>query len=400
MKGSLVKVLAVTALVAGIGAPTAAARPRARVRLSILPLPKSALGPAAKGLALEHDSGVLVNGTGNLVGELFVGSGLPVTPNGSFGHGSPSGAGIAKLGRITGYALDYGLGASGGTGVTEVRTSVDEYKTSTDAKKSLPLWKAADRSVTGYGRGGLSVAIKKTKVPHVGSQRFAFLVRYSASNIAPLFGFDEQFTQGRYEADVTVWAGTAAAAKRLAPRLAKKLHTRIERALAGRLHAKPVKLSPKQKPGLAPGGPDLSALALKLTDLGQAKPFVYAHRFWVGRPLSLFAVSEFYANMIPAGKFAAFGQEIQWFATANQASFEADWDAALFGSYSLDLSSVGDGARAELANDGSGYAEVVFSSGRLEELVVLNSNTAIRASDVQNLARTVASRLNAAGLGS
>lgn len=255
-----------------------------------------------------------------------------------------------------------------------------------------------------FGHGSPSgPAVKKTRVARVGSRRFAFLVSYSAANIAPLFGLDEQFAVGRFEADVTVWAGTAAAAERLAPRLAKKLQARIERALAGRLHAKPVKLPAKQKVGPSPGGPDLSALALQTTDLsGKATQGIHTYR--VGRPPSSFAVSEYLESIIPAGKFSAFGQQIQWFATTNQASFEADWDAALFGSYSLDLGSVGDGARAELANggsgDGSGYAELVFPSGRLEELVALNSNSAIQASDVRSLAETVASKINAAGLGS
>ena len=174
----------------------------------------------------------------------------------------------------SGYALDYGHGASGAAGVTEVWTSVDSYKTSADAKKGLASWKRWETNLylpSSLHGDALSVTNKKQKAAAIGSARFAVLASYSGSNIAPLFGLDEQFTRGRYEADVTVWAGTAQAAKQLARKLANKLDARIKLALAGRLHAKPVKLPPWPKAGQPPGGPDLAPLALQTTDLnGQA----------------------------------------------------------------------------------------------------------------------------------
>jgi hypothetical protein len=407
LKGLLFRGLALAMLVAAVVVPASAARSRApRVRLSVLPLAASAVGSAARSLPLERaGSGVLDNGVGNLVGKVVVDSGLAVTPNASFPHGVYVGSYLEKLGRISGYALDYGLGASGGEGITEVRTSVDEWRTPAAAGKGLALWNAADRLVTKYEYmgDGLSIALRKQKVARVGSRRFAFLVGYHAANIAPLYGLDEQFTRDRYEADVTVWAGTAAAAEQLAPKLAKKLDARIRRALVGKLRAKPVELPAKQKPGPPPGGPDLGQLALQTADLS-GKATAFAHNYWVGGPLSAFAVSDYYATFIPAGRFASLGQEIQWFATPNQASFQADVDAAFFDRNPLDLSGVGDGARGELANGGSGdtsgYAELVFSSGRLEELLAFDSDTAIQASDLQNIARKVASYIDAAGLGS
>lgn len=395
--------LAIVGIVAAaVVVPAASARAKPRVALRLLPLPKSAIGPAARSLRLQHDSGVLVNGVGNNAGKLVVGSGFTLTPNASFAHALYSGHDLAKVGRISGYALDYGLGASGGTGVTEVRTSVDEYRTPADAKKGLGLWRKTERSVLQYDRGGLSISLRKERAAAVGGSRFAFLVGYAAANIAPLFGLDEQFTAGRYEADVTVWAGTATAAEKLAPRLARKLHARIARALAGRLHARPVKLPRRQKAGRAPDGPDLSQLALQTTDL-TGKAAAIANRYWVGHPLSAFAVSEYSVILIPAGEFNSLSQEIQWFATANQASLESDFDAAFFGADPLDLSSLGDGARGVVVNggsgDGTGYAELVFSSGRLEELLTFSGNDALGASDVETIAEKLASRIDAAGLG-
>jgi hypothetical protein len=404
LKGLVFKGLAMGAILAAFAVPAASAKSGTRVKLSVLPLPKSALGPTAETLRLQRaGSGVLVV-SGNEAGKLAI-RGMPVTPNASFGFTIPTASYLEKLGRISGYVLDYGLGASGGAGVTEVRTGVDEYKTRADAKKGLALWKKFDPMIRSWVGSGLSVSVEEEKVTAVGGRRFAFLAGYSDANIAPLYGVDEQFTEGRYEADVTVWAGGAAAATQLARTLAKKLDARIKRALAGRLHATPVKLPPRQKAGPPPGGPDLSQLALKTTDMS-GKATAFLHSYWIGGPLSAFTVSEFYATLIPAGKFTALGQRIQWFATANQASFEADFDAADLSEfqYPLDLSSLGDGARGAVDNggggDSTGYAELVFSSGRLEELLSFNSDKAIQTTDVQAVAKRVADYINAAGLGS
>ena len=347
-----------------------------------MPLPASVIGSAAKSLRLQHDSGVLYE------------SGLPVTPNRAY---IPVGPGLDQLGWLSGYALDYGIGASGGAGVTEVRTSVDLYTTRAGAKKGLAFWRSNDRRVTLAAGGGLVITSREEKVAPVGGRPVAFLVGYSAANIAPLFGVDEQFTEGRYEADVSVWAGTAAAATSLAPHLAKKLDARIKLALAGRLHAKPVKLPAKQKAEQAPGGPDLAPLVLKPTDVGGGQGNSFLDNYLVGE--DAFALSYFKVLIFPnGGPFDAVGQEIEWFATANQASYTADLDTASFGNYSLDLSGLGDGAKAAWSSD---YAEIYFSSGQLMEFVHMQSQaSSIQASNVQTIARTAANYINAAGLGS
>jgi hypothetical protein len=72
---------------------------------------------------------------------------------------------------------------------------VDEYKTSADARKGLAVWKGDVRRITRWGQ--ISVAVQREKVAALGNGRFANFVRYRAANIAPLFGLDEQFTEGR-----------------------------------------------------------------------------------------------------------------------------------------------------------------------------------------------------------
>jgi hypothetical protein len=339
-------------------------------------------------LPLQPDSGVVRNK------DFQAGSfGLPTTPNRSFGS-----APFVPAGRISGYALDYGHGASGGTGVTEVWTSVDKYKTSVAAKEGLSSWRRWETNLflASHFRDVFSVTVNKQKVAVLGSSRFAVLVGYSAANIAPLFGLDEQFTVGRYEADVTVWAGSAAAAKDLAPRLAQKLERRIKLALAGRLHAKPVKLPPAPKAGPPPGGPDLAPLALNTTDVsGQATISSEDYQPWP------FVLSGYALFMSPAGQFGLLEQYISWYPTTNEASFNAAVDISHLGQGSLDLSSIGDGARGWLANGSSGGLAVLgFSSGQLADVVVFDSPNAIQTSQVESIAQIVANKINAAGLGS
>jgi hypothetical protein len=385
----LFRVFVSAALVAVVVVPAASAQSAgARVRLSVLPLPASSLGSAAKSLPLQCDSGAISN-------KSFFASALPLSPNRQFVTAPLD---PRQSGRMSGYALDYGHGASGGAGVTEVWTSVDKYPTSADAKKGLASWKRweTNRFLGSALHGALSVTNKKQKTAAIGGARFAVLASYSAPDIAPLFGLDEQFTEGRYVADVTVWAGTAQAAKALAPKLAKKLAARIKLALAGRLHAKPVKLPPKPKAGPPPGGPDLAPLGLQTTDLsGQATD--------VGRQYgpALFALSFYQVFMHPAGQFDDLQEEIVWYPTANEASFNDNVLADEVGPGSLDLSAVGDGAWGVLDNATSrGTALLFFSSGQLEEFVVFDSPNAIQPSQAKSIAQTVANKINQAGLGS
>jgi hypothetical protein len=385
------------AVVAGVvvAVPAASARSGAGVSLSVLPLRASALGPAARGLPLELGSGVIRNR--NPYAHSF-----PLFPN-RFGGPFPRlpSQRLAELGRVSGFALDYGHGESGGTGITEVWTSVDAYKTSADATKGLALW----RGLEAYGPKTrpfiylepLTATTTREKAAAVGNGRFAVLVAYSAAKLAPLFGLDEQFTVGRYEADVTVWAGSAAAAEKLAPKLAKKLAARIEQALAGRLWAKPVKLPPKA--GADPGSPDLAPLGLQTTDLnGQASAMFRRYRSKPGFPFHFYAVS-----IVPAGQFQSIDQEIVWYPTANAARFNDDLERDLWGWGSwggfrlLDLSSVGYGAWAVQENLTLPPSTLLrFLSGRLGEFVALGDDSLlIQVPEAENIAQTVAHLIGA-----
>lgn len=373
------KVLVAVAVIAvAVLAPAAAAKPAPRVHLSVIPLPKSSLGSAAHGLAVAHDSGTLSNNAD--AGLTFSGV---------------SGKTLAKMGRITGYALDYGNEESGLAGVDSVWMGIDEYKNAKDAKRGLAFWKKDDAMVAGLNQGGFAVTNALVKASAVGSARFADLTSYTASNIAPVSSLDEEVVEGRYLLDVTVSCGKAAQAKTLASGYAKKFDARLKLALAGHLHAKAVKLPSKEKAGPPAGGPDLSAMALATSDFTSSATVVAG-----GYSPDPWAVSDYYVLMLPAGPFDFLEQDIEWYPTANQASFEADWEIAseqgVSGAAPLDLSSIGDGAEAVVANYSSGgEAQVAFSTGKLAEFIFVGSGSTVQDSDVTSLAQTAANKINA-----
>jgi hypothetical protein len=374
------RVLLGAALAAVVLVPAASASRMHRVQLALVPLPKSALGSAVHGFALAHDSGAVSNAEA-----------AAHSPDGTT-------AKLKKLGRLGGYALEYGDAFTGAPGITDVRTSVERYKTAADARRGLAFWQKEDSELGRVDQPGFAVTNVPVDVPAVGKKHFAYLTSYSASNIAPVSGLDEQVADGRYVLDVIVTAGSAATAEALAPTLAKKLDTRLHLALRGRLHAKPVKL-PGLKAGPPPGGPDLTKLALKTSDLvGKAT----VEKGYVVDPA---AVSDFSVLMLPAGQFDLLDQEIEWYPSANEASFFADFGQAAArtqaGATALDLSSLGDGAQGTVIQGSPLSAGVVaFSSGRLAEFLFVGVKGTIHANDVASIAQTAAAKIDAAGLGS
>jgi len=156
---------------------------------------------------------------------------------------------------------------------------------------------------------------------------------------------------------------------------------------------------PTQKAEPPPGGPDLSVLALRESDLaGKAS----VSKGYVADPG---AISDYSVFMLPAGPFEALDQEIEWYPVANEASFFADFENATAlaqkGTTPLDLSSLGDGAQASITV-GSKFSQgqVFFASGNLAEFIFMAGKGTVRSADVTSVAQAAASRIDAAGLGS
>jgi hypothetical protein len=393
-KGVVKRGLFAVALAAAVlVVPAASAAHAPRVKLAVVSLPKSALGAAGRSLALSRDSGVVNNA----------------------GASSNSVAAAAntfdKLGRITGYVLTYGDRYSGGSGVTEISTAVDEYKTSAGAKRGLAFWRTDDAKITVLESYGLDVAVTPVKAAKVGTRRFAEGITFTVPNAAPLAYVDEQFTEGRYVLQAKVAAASLSAATAVAGKLARTLDHRLRLAEAGHLRSKPVKLPPNLKAGPPRGGPDLSTLVLRTSDFaGQATVLDEGY----GTPNGL-SLSEYERDMQPAGNFAALSQTIDWFPHANNATvmsraegaalayvFAAGFLTGTPGQFTpVDLSAVGDNAYGGIVSlprtgQPTAYLAVVaLSSGRADDVVLASSQSQIQAADIVNLAQATAKRLDA-----
>lgn len=381
-------------LVAGLLVPAAAsasAKKHGRhLRLALVPLQQAQLGPAGASLQLAEDSGVVSNddaGQSSFLGISVI--------------GGPS---FKKLGRLTGYALDYGDPYTGSTGVLEIQTGVDEYRTAHGAARGVGVGRRLDGTFGVFNGSVLSVNLDKLKAPSVGKHGFAYLITLSVPNLNPIVVLDEQVTDGRFVLENTVTAGSASAAKQAAPSLLRKLDHRLRLMLAGRLHGKPVQIPPPPDPGPPPGGPDLSTLILQPSDVGQSKVVNLVQGYTDSPP----AISEYFMELAPAGPYDPLLQEIGWYSTATEATYADTYSAALFaGLFSLgggttvpvDLSGVGDNATGTLiTSDGSSVVTVVLTNGQAGEFILGLSETTLQASDVQSLAQAAASRLDA-GLG-
>ena len=377
-------------LAAAVLVPAASASSPPRVKLPLVPLPKSALGVAGKPLALTHDSGVVSNA-------------------GAAGN-SESGttAKFKNLGRVTGYDLTYGDPFSGGTGITQIASGIEQYKTAAGAKKGLAFWRKDDNAqVESLQQYGVGVSLKVVKVPRIGKGRFGYGTTFTFPNLAPTAGVDEQAVDGKYVLDVSVSGDSLSAASHLASKLLQTLDRRLQLAEKGRLRAKPVKLLPPLKAGPPAGGPDLATLTLATSDLtGTATITDQAYR------VDSAALSAYVLDMKPAGQFQDLTQEIEWYATANEAMVITSLEQAIVGRElgaflgvtptvtPVDLSSIGDNAKGEIlqfsANGQSVYVGMVgLARGQASDFVLFTSASPLQASDVQSLAQAMATHLDA-----
>jgi hypothetical protein len=117
-------------------------------------------------------------------------------------------------------------------------------------------------------------------------------------------------------------------------------------------------------------------------------------------------------DMNPAGQYHDLTQEIEWYATANEATAITTLTKALVASElasltgvtptvtPVDLSSIGDNAQGELlqfsVNGQSFYvADVGLSRGQASDFVLATSTTPLQATAVQSLAQAAATHLDA-----
>lgn len=386
--------ICVALLVPG-AAPAGPVHTAVPVNLALLPLQKAQLGDAGASLALTLNSGA---------GPYY------------YGAGSTSSLGrlhwdVTKLGRGDSYSLDYGAAFTGCRCITEIRTSVERFRTAAIAKKRLVFWKRSDEQVVSLDvEPGFAVDVHRfVHAPAVGTSRFAYFTEYRAEGAGRARAVDERFTDGRYVLQVEIHWGSGSRGITLASKLAQRLDRRLRLARAGRLHATPAKLPQPVMPGPPPGGPDLSTLVLQQTDLptGAVGPDP-AHYGW-----DPFASSVYQASFRWGARRALYqslGEEIQWCRTAHEAAFWSAYEQAaeladrLLSGWPKNRTRItslkldgGDRATIMWFPGGAGsFAVVSLWRGHASALLIVNSNKAdLPAADVQALGRAAAARLDA-----
>lgn len=379
------------ALVAAILLPVASASGASQPKLAVLPLPKTALGQAGSSLTLAADSGADSN-----------------AHSASQASGNVTTAQLTHLGRVSGYTLDYGDPFTDSPGVSEIATEAEQYRTAAAAQKGLGFWRRQELDVKELKAVGLDVSFKKVALPHVGNPHWAYLTIGRIHGLKPVYGLDAQLVDGAYLLDVSIAAGSAAAAKGLVPTVAQKLDERFRLAQAGRLHAKPVAL-PQRKPGPPPHGPKPGSMVLTRSDLGTPATIRRAGYVNPRNAFDEYASSAYDLQMAPAGTYGYLSQEVSLAGSALEVKYFAALGAgaiahaggAVGSATPVNVGSAGDHAQGELVQASIGgnpayEAIVVLWRGKYLDFVLGASPTKLTASDVQSLAQKAAHRLNAA----
>ncbi|HJU37078.1 MAG TPA: hypothetical protein VJ716_06655 [Gaiellaceae bacterium] len=371
------KILVAALVGAIVCVPTAAAasakKHPPKLRLALVPLQTAQLGPDGASLPLEFDSGTVPD--------------------------RDAGPSLKKLGRVSGYLLDYGNPESGGPGVTSIETQVERFRTPAKAKKGLKYWKRTDTLVPLVYRAiGVTVGARFVKVRAVGSGRFAYVTSMQIPNADVIYTVDEVASIGGFVLHATVAAGTESTAQHLAPVLMARLANRLREGLHGHLHGRPAKLPALPAAGPPVGGPDLAQLVLGTSDFTPAATIF--DQAYAPDPT---AISTYELDLRPAAPFTGVEQTIGWYANANEVTWEGTLFADIFSSAgpAVDLSAIGDNARGAIAAgvDQSGAAVslvvVTMWRGQALDFAVAEGPTTIQPSDVQTLAQAMATHLDA-----
>ena len=373
----------VAAAVLAPGTAVSATHHAVRIRLALVPLQKAQLGSAGASLALDYGSGAVFRRNVGL--KAF--DVRQVIADSDF----------RRAGRVAHYALDYGDSFTGSTGVMEISSGVEEYKSPAYAKNGLALW----RHVDSYLQRGNPGTWKKLSAPPVGQRSSAYLGTWAAPGLNPIVSLDEHVTVGRFVLDLTVTAGSASAAEGVAPRLLRVLNHRLRFMLGGHLtgNPEPAKLPPGPHAGQVLGGPDLSTMTLQPSDVDPGAAYEL-QAYVTNAP----ALSAYLLGLSATGPYYEVDEETFWWPTATEATYAEAYVRATFvvqdgAGSDVDLSSVGDSATGILigGSDGSVVA-FTLTNGQAGAFVVGFSSGGLQDSDVQSVAQAAANRLDA-GLG-
>jgi hypothetical protein len=359
------------------------------VNMALVPVPKSALGAAGHSLPLARDSGAVSNA---------------LAASESSGDVTPTR--LKKLGRVGGYLLDYGNPFVDSPGVREIQTEIDRYRSTADARKGLAFWRRDELDNTRLNKLGLDFSLKKLRLSGIPGPHWVYAGTAVIKGLEPVTGVDAELQDGQYILDVSIAAGTNAAAARLVPSIVRKLDQRLKLALAGHLHGKPVPLAHALKPGPPAHGPKPAALALRATDLGAAK-VVHKGYSKPKNALDPNALSVYDLDLSPAGSYLVVSQEL----LVGASKLEAQYFGAIASSAvtaglgkvgkvtPVALTGIGDNARGEflqvtISGQSAYVAVVVLSRGSYLDFVDAASASALTTANVHQLAQLAAKRLD------
>jgi hypothetical protein len=381
--------LLVVALAGLLLVPLASAASAANVQLALVPLPKSSLGAPARSLPLARDSGAVSN--------------AEAASNASSGVTAKR---LSHLGRVTGYTLDYGA-FTDGAGVHSIQTTVERYRSPADAGKALAFWRREELDNASLEKLGVHFSLKRLRPAGIPGPHWVYAGTISVKGLKPIAGVDADLQHGQYLLDISVSASSTAAAERLVPGIARRLGQRLGLALAGRLHAKPVKLLPPLKPGPPAHGPKPAALVLKTADLGSTAKVVQKQYSKPKNALDPAALSVYDITMSPAGSFVVLTQEV----LVGSSKVETDYFGAIvmsgiaqgFGKVrkvtQVALTGVGDNAQGEffrvaIGGETAYESVIVLTHGAYLDFVAATGTSAPTTADVHGLAQAAANRLD------
>jgi hypothetical protein len=323
-------------------------------------------------------------------------------------NGKVTAAQLKALGRVSGYLLDYGNPFGSSSGVSEIQTEVDRYRTAADARRGLAFWQRDELKGSALKKLGIDFTVKRLRPSGIPGPHWVYAGTASIKGLKPIHGVDAAFQQGQYLLGVSVSAGTASAAAHLVPAVAHRLGQRMRLALAGSLHSSPVKLPPALKPGPPAHGPKPAGLVLTTSDLGGSATVAHAAYSKPKDALDENALSVYDLTMTSQGPFPFASQEVlvgsnelevRYFSAITVSALSAGFGNKAH-TTPVTLAGVGDNARGELVrvtiNGRTAYeAVVVLSRGSYLDFVVGASATPFTPADVTKLAHLAQKRLDA-----
>src|SRR4051794_37612162 len=149
-----------------------------------MPVPASAIGSAAHGFRLDpSSSGVRTN-----------------SDAADDATGNVTGAQLSRLGRLTGYELDYADPAARALerqqGLLDIATAVEAYHDPAAAERGLSFWRRDELVLKTFAVPRLGVSVHSFPVRGVGPRSYSLLLVLTARGAPALYDADVSFASG------------------------------------------------------------------------------------------------------------------------------------------------------------------------------------------------------------